>query len=393
MAYFDSHPTERSHSNAWTVVDGKKFYTPRDLLRQAAPRAGWRIRDEEIPRVEAKWREHLVALDFHVSGFGLGSVADNDPPKPELSRRTKPRPADISAENVRAAARVWDKGRGFKNFGVAKKFQVWIDAAGDDVLTPYPVKAIVALAARDAGRRPLRTDEFAGADNGPWHRQLKKLGFPVLPIAVSPNGAVAIPVVLKGAQRGSRRAASLSANELKDTLKQGEKVLAPKDPTDAAIERLLKRGRLPTEAKRQVRARLGQGTFRSALLAAYGECALTGETVREVLRAAHIQRWADCDDDLDARLDLHNGLLLSANLDCLFEVGLIAIDAKGHLLISDELDDGACARLGIHPGMPLRWPISARRAAYFQIHRERAGFEADNEDDEDVEAIRKAFAW
>lgn len=283
MAYFDSHPTERSHSNAWTVVDGKKFYTPRDLLRQAAPRAGWRIRDEEIPRVEAKWREHLVALDFHVSGFGLGSVADNDPPKPELSRRTKPRPADISAENVRAAARVWDKGRGFKNFGVAKKFQVWIDAAGDDVLTPYPVKAIVALAARDAGRRPLRTDEFAGADNGPWHRQLKKLGFPVLPIAVSPNGAVAIPVVLKGAQRGSRRAASLSANELKDTLKQGEKVLAPKDPTDAAIERLLKRGRLPTEAKRQVRARLGQGTFRSALLAAYGECALTGETVREVL--------------------------------------------------------------------------------------------------------------
>lgn len=392
-AHYARHPEERSHSNRWSAEVKGKFYTLRDLLRHSASLVGWSIRGDELPRFEGRWRKKLESMPgVVVHDHGIKVTQEGRVSK---GNGKKPRPGDINAENVRAAAKVWDKGRGFMNFGAAKKFQVWIDAAGDGILQPYPVKAIVSLAARDAGRRPLRTNEFAGANDGIWHRHFKDtLGFRVLPIGQSPNGlGEAIPVVLKGEQRGSRGAVSMSANELKDTLKKGGKVLAPKDPADVAIERLLKRGRLPTEAKRQVRARLGQGTFRSALLAAYGECALTGEPLPEVLRAAHIQRWADSDEDLEARLDLHNGLLLSANLDCLFEVGLIAIDAKGNLLISDELDDDTCTRLGICPGMPLRWPISARRAAYFKIHRERVGFEADDEDDEDPASVSEAFTW
>lgn len=365
-AHFDRHPESRSHSNRWSVEIGGRFYTPRDLLREAASSVGWTIEGDELPRFEGRWRKKLESMP----GVVVHERAINAlQPGPGQARR--PRPSDINAEDVRAAAKLWDKGRGFKNFGTAKRYHVWIDAEGDGKRKAYPPKAIVAIAARGPGLRPLRTNDFSGIARGVWHDRLKALDFRITRISKGDGTSGRISVILHKGDGERGRASSLSVDKLQDALESGRKITVPKDPTDAAIERLLKRGRLPTEAKRQVRARLGQGTFRSALLAAYGKCALTGETVQEVLRAAHIQRWADCSDDIEARLDLHNGLLLSANLDCLFEVGLIAIDAKGCLMISDELDDDACTRLGIHPGMPLRWPISERRAGYFAAHRMR----------------------
>lgn len=135
------------------------------------------------------------------------------------------------------------------------------------------------------------------------------------------------------------------------------------------MEALAAREGLPTEASREIRARIGQGTFRTALLRLHGRCVVTGMTVPAVLRAAHIHRWADCTDT--DRHDPENGLLLSANLDCLFETGRIAFDDEGTMLVSPRLDADARASLGLREGLRLTDSPSPKQRTYLARHRER----------------------
>ena len=75
-----------------------------------------------------------------------------------------------------------------------------------------------------------------------------------------------------------------------------------------------------TEAERWVIQRIGQDVFRSALMDYWnGRCPLTGITDPALLRASHIVPWSDCNDE--QRLDVHNGLLLSALWDAAFDCG------------------------------------------------------------------------
>ena len=64
-----------------------------------------------------------------------------------------------------------------------------------------------------------------------------------------------------------------------------------------------------TEAERLVVQRIGQDIFRKSLLEYWKHlCPLTGFAEPALLRASHIVRWAECDDDA-RRLDVYNGLL------------------------------------------------------------------------------------
>ncbi|WP_454741361.1 HNH endonuclease [Cupriavidus necator] len=86
-----------------------------------------------------------------------------------------------------------------------------------------------------------------------------------------------------------------------------------------------------------VNARRGQGKFREDLMAMWGgACAVTGIACREVLKASHVKPWAKSSSK--ERLDAHNGLLLVANLDALFDAGLITFDSNGKMQISSLLD-------------------------------------------------------
>ncbi|WP_342051328.1 MULTISPECIES: HNH endonuclease [unclassified Cupriavidus] len=151
----------------------------------------------------------------------------------------------------------------------------------------------------------------------------------------------------------------------------GGALRAAPDPLDTALEALAAQSGLPTEVARQVRGRIGQGRFRDALLQVHGRCVLTGIAIPAVLRAAHIHRWADCADTPTARHDIDNGLLLAANLDCLFETGLIAFDDDGQILISPELDEAARDALGLRPDLRLAVVPSAGQRGYLAKHRER----------------------
>jgi len=123
-----------------------------------------------------------------------------------------------------------------------------------------------------------------------------------------------------------------------------------------------------TEVERMVRQRVGQNTFRNAMLDYWGgACAVTGLAVPEVLRASHAKPWADCTSDAE-RLDVFNGFMLSANLDALFDRFLITFDDTGKIIISSRLNLVQRDALGLNPGLCLRW-IANEHLVYLQYHR------------------------
>lgn len=72
-----------------------------------------------------------------------------------------------------------------------------------------------------------------------------------------------------------------------------------------------------------VRPRLGQGTFRIAVMDAYGRsCAVTTEHSLPVLEAAHIRPYAE-----DGPHEVANGLLLRTDIHRLFDAGYVTVAA------------------------------------------------------------------
>jgi hypothetical protein len=123
-----------------------------------------------------------------------------------------------------------------------------------------------------------------------------------------------------------------------------------------------------TEADRLVVQRIGQDIFRDRLMDYWqGRCPLTGITDPPLLRASHIIPWAERESDAE-RLDVHNGLLLSALWDATFDRALVTFDNEGKPLFSPTLSKQARAE--------LRWntPISLtnEHRRWLALHRERA---------------------
>jgi hypothetical protein len=120
-----------------------------------------------------------------------------------------------------------------------------------------------------------------------------------------------------------------------------------------------------TEAERLILQRVGQDLFRDRLMTYWqGRCPLTGITDPALLRASHIIAWKDCTSDAE-RLDVHNGLLLSALWDAAFDRGLVTFDDDGLPQYSPSLSETARAE--------LRWrtpiPLTDRHRACLAYHR------------------------
>jgi predicted restriction endonuclease len=63
---------------------------------------------------------------------------------------------------------------------------------------------------------------------------------------------------------------------------------------------------------------------------------LTGTTDPGLLRASHIKPWSVCETNAE-RLDVHNGLLLSALWDAAFDQGLVTFTDDGVPVLADDL--------------------------------------------------------
>jgi len=82
-----------------------------------------------------------------------------------------------------------------------------------------------------------------------------------------------------------------------------------------------------------VRPRLGQATFRIAVLDAYGRaCAVTEEHSLPALEAAHIRSYAN-----DGPHEIRNGLLLRADLHRLYDTGYITVTPDLRLEVGRRL--------------------------------------------------------
>lgn len=126
-------------------------------------------------------------------------------------------------------------------------------------------------------------------------------------------------------------------------------------------------GLVPGGHRRQVvRARIGQGEFRRRLLDRFGsQCVLVGRCHPSALHAAHLYRYSEVGVHHD-----DGGLLLRADLHCLFDAGLIRIDPNNGWSI------WCAAELRRYPdvyalhGGNVRVRLTARHKSWLRLHWE-----------------------
>jgi hypothetical protein len=129
-----------------------------------------------------------------------------------------------------------------------------------------------------------------------------------------------------------------------------------------------------------IQARRGQGLYRQRLMEYWDEaCAVTNCSIPQVLKASHAKPWAACGKGLNEsekekctndRLSEYNGFLLSANLDALFDKGLITFDNDGHIKISKTISDENRKALGIDENMKLRKQLDSKHFEFLHYHQE-----------------------
>jgi len=102
-----------------------------------------------------------------------------------------------------------------------------------------------------------------------------------------------------------------------------------------------------------------------------GRCPLTGITDPALLRASHIVSWSECETDA-LRLDVHNGLLLSALWDAAFDAGLVSFDDSGTALLSPVITEAAAERLNSQSAGRLK--LTDVHRGNLVRHRVRHGF-------------------
>ena len=100
--------------------------------------------------------------------------------------------------------------------------------------------------------------------------------------------------------------------------RQGRVPLRPRDVLTEDVNDIQESNRSSTTRKAPVKARKGQGVFRTQVLQRWGNaCAVTGSVILDAIRASHIKPWRQSTDA--ERLDPANGLPLIASLDVSFD--------------------------------------------------------------------------
>ena len=156
-----------------------------------------------------------------------------------------------------------------------------------------------------------------------------------------------------------------------DVVAAGEAFARSADLADAEIERALLAdpGLDATARQALVTARRGQGIFRENVRALEPICRVTGVANPWLLIASHIKPWRACASAVE-RLDGANGLMLTPDVDLLFDRGFLSFADSGEPLVSPRLDAADLARMGL-AGLTAATarPFTARQAGYLDWHR------------------------
>ena len=123
-----------------------------------------------------------------------------------------------------------------------------------------------------------------------------------------------------------------------------------------------------TERKGLVVSRVGQGYYRQQIIEKWnGSCPITKSNLKSILISSHIVPWSESNDE--ERLDVENGILLSPNIDSLFDKHLISFEDDGSILISEKVDLSNRDSLGINEEIKIL--ITEGMKKYLKRHRER----------------------
>jgi len=118
-----------------------------------------------------------------------------------------------------------------------------------------------------------------------------------------------------------------------------------------------------TEKEALIKIRIGQSKFRKNLITYWKGCSITQYKDEKLLIASHIKPWKDSDNN--EKLDIYNGLLLTPNLDKLFDKGYISFDDNGCILFSEYLKD----KEGLFVNKNMKIEIEKDHKKYLQFHR------------------------
>ena len=122
-----------------------------------------------------------------------------------------------------------------------------------------------------------------------------------------------------------------------------------------------------TERKGLVTSRVGQGSYRDKIIERWNKtCPITKCKVVTILISSHIKSWKESNNE--ERLDVDNGILLSPNVDSLFDKHLISFSEDGQMLLSDKISEEILTQLGIDKKVEL--PVSDGMKKYLKRHRE-----------------------
>ena len=176
---------------------------------------------------------------------------------------------------------------------------------------------------------PLRTEEY-GAELAPV---LPRKHPPILASGASNQHVVvaAVPAIMAATLM------SLLGGEVErivGTIIEAAGRSLAEDAAEAAIQQRTDIG--PALKLDLLKARHGQGVFRTNVELSEHSCRTMGVLDRRHLWATHIKPWSDCDDA--QMLDGSNGLLMSPHVAHLFERGYISFSDDGDLLVSQELN-------------------------------------------------------
>jgi predicted restriction endonuclease len=117
-----------------------------------------------------------------------------------------------------------------------------------------------------------------------------------------------------------------------------------------------------------VTSRVGQGYYRQEILKIWdGKCSLTGCSIKDILISSHIKGWSECNDS--ERLDPDNGILLSPNVDSLFDRHLISFNDDGSMVLSNRITVKELQVLGLNSIGKIK--VSEGMKPYLKFHRNK----------------------
>ena len=121
--------------------------------------------------------------------------------------------------------------------------------------------------------------------------------------------------------------------------------------------------------KRLSSYRDGQQKFRDELLKKWGyQCAVTGLYHPNILKASHIKPYRDCNKN--EAYDVDNGILLSPNIDTLFDQFLISFENDGSIILGNSFTTEEYLTLGVSKKMKLNI-VTEGMKKYLKEHQEK----------------------